>query len=71
MRGYLVLVCFSWSDGPMEEPPVDEEVPLSAGEQKTVAYRAAHLAVLGKVSTSLVAILVTLIALTAILLLRH
>ena len=69
----------SWSDGPMEEPeqPPDEEEEeprLQVAEQKVdtaAAYRAAHLAVLGKVSSSLLAILVTLIVLAVILLLKH
>jgi hypothetical protein len=71
---------FSWSDGPMEEPPADpadaEEARPSAAEphqpevDSTGAYRAAHLAVLGKISGWLLAIFVTLTILAAILLLK-
>jgi hypothetical protein len=65
VRGNITQL--SWSDGPIAEPPADlAEEPRSQATDRT-----AHLAVLRKISSSLIAILVTLIVLAAIVLLKH
>ena len=62
---------FSWAGGPMERPPAVQGAVTSTPVIDEEAYRAEHVAMLGKISRWLFAIFVTLIILATILLLNR